>query len=94
MSALRTVFISTEDFEAEAIYYGDMPLAEMMTVSAVLNPIDRVKAWVDLMEKAILDPAKAAEFGALPFEAAMIVCALYLKLDPREMFTADSLELS
>ena len=90
MTALRTVDIRTDEFEAEAIFYGDMPLVEMLTVSKAENPIERVRAWVDLMQKAILDPAKAAEFGALPFEAAMIVCSLYLKLQPRAMFTEEA----
>lgn len=89
MTELRTVFIVTEDFEAEAIYYGDMPLRDMMKVSSHLDPIARVKAWVELMGNAIMDPVKAGEFQALPFEAAMIVCALYLKLEPRPMFTEE-----
>jgi hypothetical protein len=86
MNEMRVVEIVTEDFQARAIFYGDMPLKEMMRVSEHADPVKRVRSWVELMEKAILDPGKSEEFQELPFESAMTVCALYLKLEPVGIF--------
>lgn len=86
MGAMRVVDIVTEDFSAEAIYYGDMPLKDMMEVSTSVDAVQRVRRWAELMEKAILDPEKVGEFMALSFDESMQVCSLYLKLKPREMF--------
>ena len=86
MNEMRVVEIVTEDFEARAIFYGDMPLKDMMLVSEHTDSVKRVRSWVELMAKAILDPDKVEEFQELPFESAMTVCALYLKLEPVGIF--------
>jgi len=83
---MRVVDIVTEDFDGRAIFYGDMPLKDMMEVSVNVDPILRVRSWVMLMHKAILDPAKMEEFRELSFEQAMTVCSMYLESTPKEMF--------
>lgn len=89
MDAMRVVDIETEFFDAQAIYYGDMPLMDMLKLSDAHDPVQKVQRWHNLMTKVILDPAKIVEFECLSLDEAMLVCSLYLKQKPYELVLDD-----
>jgi len=82
---MRLVKIETQAFEAEAIYYKDLPVKMLTEIPFDAEPIKRINAWVNLMTKVILDPALAAAFESLSFDEAMKVCSAYLRTEPYQM---------
>jgi NMD protein affecting ribosome stability and mRNA decay len=81
---MKVVKIKTGDFEAEAISWNELPSRDVLRFFAEENESKKVVIMADLIESAILDPAKAEEFKALSFAGLVEVIDAYVASKPRE----------
>jgi hypothetical protein len=83
---VKVVIIKTEDFEARALHFQEMPavmLLEMM--DETLSDGRRVAVMLDVIRKSLLDPSKIVEFNALSMNAMQEVLNQYVKAAPTEL---------
>jgi hypothetical protein len=79
---MKIVQLRTPDFEADAIFIGDMPAKEVMNISIQREVGEQAYALMKTVRRAILDPNLAAEFDALTFDQMTRVLNEYCTKKP------------
>lgn len=79
---MRIVHIRTEDFEADALFIGEMPANQVIRISAESHPGKQGLLAYQLFKRAIVDQDKRRDFEALSFDQAIRVLTAYSTASP------------
>lgn len=81
---MKVVDISTQAFQATALYVGELPGISVLQVAGEKDEMRRALKLLEMFETAILDPKKLEQFRSLSFDAIAEVLNQYASSRPRE----------
>ena len=79
---MKIVHIRTEDFEADALFIGEMPASQVLRISAESHSGKQSLLAYQLFKRAILDDEKRNDFEALSFDQVVRILSAYSTASP------------